>query len=65
MMDLNTDSADIVVTHMLIMIILFLCCNSLGLMIGCVFKETQLALEAADLILMPATIFTGFIANSK
>ena len=40
MMDLNSDSADIVILHLFITVILFLCCNSLGLMTGCVFKET-------------------------
>ncbi|KAM3141201.1 hypothetical protein pb186bvf_006586 [Paramecium bursaria] len=65
MMDLNSDSAEIVLIHMFITVILFLCCNSLGLMTGCVFKTTQLALDASDMILMPAVIFSGFIANSK
>lgn len=65
MVDLNYHDAGVVITHLFIAILTCLNGNSIGLMAGCAFNDIKVATSIIPLFLMPLTIFSGFLANSK
>lgn len=63
MVGLNDRSAKIVITNIFICMLLGICGNSLGLMIGSVFKDVRAATGFMPLVMLPLVIFAGFLAN--
>ncbi|CAD8115184.1 unnamed protein product [Paramecium primaurelia] len=65
MIGLNDQSGEVVLIHLLISVLVFVCSNSMGLMAGAAFKDIQLALNIVPAIVTPLIIFSGFYSNQK
>ncbi|CAD8196359.1 unnamed protein product [Paramecium octaurelia] len=65
MIGYNDQDASIVIINFFICILLCICSNSLGLMVGCAFRDIKLALTAVPIIMMPVILLSGYMANSK
>ena len=65
MIGLDSEKGETVLIHMLICTMLFLCSNSLGLLVGCSIKQTSHALDLIDMTLMPLILMSGYYANTK
>jgi ABC-type multidrug transport system permease subunit len=65
MVDFNSNNAAVVMTHLFIAILISLNGNSLGLMGGCAFNDLKVATSMVPMLLLPLTVFSGFLANKR
>ncbi|KAM3141213.1 hypothetical protein pb186bvf_006598 [Paramecium bursaria] len=62
MMALSVDLPEQIPIHLITHILLFMCSNSIGLMVGCLFEDFVLAINTSLMYLMPFLTFAGFLA---
>ncbi|CAK84666.1 unnamed protein product (macronuclear) [Paramecium tetraurelia] len=65
MIDLNDQTASIVIINILVCILLGLSGNSMGLMVGSMLSDARNASGIIPVVLMPLIAFSGFYANQS